>query len=391
MQCKSCHKELAEGTKFCKFCGAKQGSSFSATSDDEEKQAAPYSHTESMRREAEIPPTVFLTPFTPQKSAEEKEAFEETSEQEQPIKLKRTEPKRKRRRWLPLVIGSAVMIVIVAVMLAIVMEKMDEGFVMQLDDRSKVESEVEEEETASDEFTDSFQSEAELSDGASAEGLEEQESLSTLDGKDSTESESLEETVEALYCIACGEKIPANALFCPYCGERQMNVGEGEPSPNITVSLGNESDVDSSRFSVLPIQSVDQSSVVVQSGTHDNTAYAAIDGRLETSWQEGVDGDGIGEWVYFDLGRTRTVQYLRLYLGNWRNSDWYSRNNVPKELEIEINGQTWGLEFPYEQEPCIVVWSAPVETDYVLLRIASVYEGSVYDDTCIAEVQIIGY
>lgn len=365
MQCQSCHKELAEGAKFCKFCGAKQKVSFSATPNYEEKQEIFPPQAEALWREAQNSSQVPPTAFTSQKKAEEKAAFEEKPRQGQPATPKKVVPKGKGRRWLPLVTGGAVMIVIIAVALAIVLEKLDKRAGMQPDGESGIK-----EETASDEFSGSFLPETELLDG-----------------------EPVEEpgTATATFCIACGENIPENALFCPYCGERQATVDEKEEGEITTVSLGSESDIDSSRFFVLPIQSTDQSSVVVQSGNHDNTALATVDGKLETSWQEGADGDGTGEWVRYNLGSTRTVQYLRLHLGNWRGSNWYSENNVPKELEIEINGQTWQLEFPYGQEPCVVAWSAPVETDYVVLRIASVYEGSVYDDTCIAEVQIIGH
>ena len=87
------------------------------------------------------------------------------------------------------------------------------------------------EETASDEFSGSILPETELLDG-----------------------EPVEEpgTATATFCIACGENIPENALFCPYCGERQATVDEKEEGEITTVSLGSESDIDSSRFLCFP-------------------------------------------------------------------------------------------------------------------------------------------
>lgn len=400
--CVRCGKPCAPGEIMCPECNQwfqeqtrGKSAGFKGNAKPQRPQTPPQVWQET-KTTAEAPSPVQEKPFhdgasgqMPDHSAppahEEKIAFEKAPEQ--PAGPKKAAPKGKNRVWIPLATGGAAVIVIIAVVLAMVLKKPDESAAMQQSDGSGITGE----EDMSGESTGSFLPETGLSDGEMEEEPEEQEPALTPDEENPAEKEPPEEAAATVACIVCGEDIPANALFCPYCGESQTATEEEEEPEEITVNLGSESDIDGSRFSVLPIQSADQSSVVVQSGTHDNTAAAAVDGKLETSWQEGVDGDGIGEWVRYNLGSTRTVQYLRLYLGNWRDSDWYSENNVPKELEIEVNGQIWRLEFPYGQEPCVVVWSAPVETDYVVLRVASVYEGSMYDDTCIAEVEIIGY
>ena len=397
--CVRCGKPCAPGEIMCPECNQwfqEQTRGKSAGLKGNAKPQRP--QTPPVRQEAKTPPVtppvreepfttgpVEQTPGGSVPPVRETPAAGQTPRQAPPVRPKKAAGKGK--MWIPLVTGGVAALVIVAVVLVLVTKKPKGGTSTPTGTSDNwVDSETN---------TGGFLPEASLSDDTPAEEPESAEEPAETpeetpeeEPEEEPETEKPSEETAMVACIACGENIPANALFCPYCGESQT---EEEAPEEITVSLGSESDIDGSRFSVLPIQSADQSSVVVQSGSHDNTAAAAVDGKLETSWQEGVDGDGIGEWVRFNLGSTRTVQYLRLYLGNWRNYDWYRENNVPKALEIELNGQTWQVEFPYDQEPHVVVFSAPVETDYVVLRVASVYEGSQYDDTCIAEVEIIGY
>ena len=74
-----------------------------------------------------------------------------------------------------------------------------------------------------------------------------------------------------------------------------------------------------------------------------------LDGNLETSWQEGVDGSGIGEQVTFYLDRVYEVNYLAFNLGNWRTDDYYRQNNRPETLKITMNGRETLVEFPDEK------------------------------------------
>lgn len=197
-----------------------------------------------------------------------------------------------------------------------------------------------------------------------------------------------EETTEAVIaCVKCGVAIPANAQFCPYCGHDQTQPAEEIPE-EITATL--HTTAVQTNVGTLKVVGTNQSSVVSQSGTHNNTAEVIADGDLATSWQEGVNGDGIDEWVYLDLNGMNQIQYLRFYLGNWRNADWYAKNNVPKELEISIGGETFNLEFPYNRQEYWVEFSTPIRASDVTITIKSVYEGSQYDDTCIAEIMIYG-
>lgn len=135
-----------------------------------------------------------------------------------------------------------------------------------------------------------------------------------------------------------------------------------------------------------------ESSHIVQEGK-DNTAYAAIDGKEETSWQEGVDGDGVGSWLQFDLDKEYDITGFIFKLGNWNDAkDYYNGNNRPKELLISFSDGNGDQERFFEDKKEQVPWNldTPVRTDVVRIQIESVYEGDTWDDTCIAEIEIYG-
>lgn len=147
-----------------------------------------------------------------------------------------------------------------------------------------------------------------------------------------------------------------------------------------------------SSYGKLSVQNASATSVVDQEG-HDNSANMVLDGKDETSWQEGVDGVGIGEQLTFQFNKECKVRYLSLKLGNWRNSDYYWKNNRPRTLEITTNnGTTATVTFPDEQKECWVEFSEDCPASDINIMIKDVYEGtsSKWNDTCIAGIEFYG-
>lgn len=214
-------------------------------------------------------------------------------------------------------------------------------------------------------------------------------------GEQTTAPGSTTEAEATTSCISCGATIAEDAQFCPQCGQSQTvteeeeEVVEEEPKP-ITMGVVDSSSVDTGSLSKVSVDSAYGTSVVSQSGNHDNTANVTLDNDLTTSWQEGVDGSGVGEGIVYNLDGEYFVQYLAFNLGNWRTADWYAQNNVPQALDIVINEEIYRVSFDYGQKKYWVALSEPVLTDCVEIYIAAAYPGSEYNDTCIAEVGIYG-
>ncbi len=212
-------------------------------------------------------------------------------------------------------------------------------------------------------------------------------------------------------CFGCYMELTESDLladpgWCPYCG---LNIATGEPptpiptetpKPPVTMTLVSESEaraaINSMGYAKLTVEDTWESSIVEQKGTHNNSASALVDGNVETSWQEGVDGDGLGESVALTLRDGSKVQYIEMHVGNWRTDDWFYKNNVPKSIEIAAYD---GMELyesgvvEFGEHRRVTYWvelSEPVEAKYLEFYILDVYKGSKYDDTCIAEITVYG-
>lgn len=139
----------------------------------------------------------------------------------------------------------------------------------------------------------------------------------------------------------------------------------------------------------LSVKDASASSVISQEGT-DNGAKKAVDGNEKTSWQEGVSGDGIGESLHLELEKPYHIKYMSFKLGNWNSAEYYDGNNRPKELELTVGDVTQTITFPDGKTEYWVEFSEECLASKVDVVIGSVYEGSQWDDTCIAEIGVYG-
>ena len=171
--------------------------------------------------------------------------------------------------------------------------------------------------------------------------------------------------------------------------EMDETVAETVRVDEVQAVLQDAANMDFSSKPMYPFVNASASSVVSQAG-YDNSAMVAVDGRLETSWQEGVNGNGEGQYLEVYLDHEQSVKYLVLYLGNWRSAEWFYDNNRPKSLTIQIGDYTTIQEFPDGQIIHCIELSQPVQTSRVRLTINSVYGGRDWQDTCIAEVMVYG-
>lgn len=139
----------------------------------------------------------------------------------------------------------------------------------------------------------------------------------------------------------------------------------------------------------LSVEEATATSQISQEGT-DNGPDKMVDGNEKTSWQEGAEGDGIGESVQFRLKKAYRVKYMSFQLGNWNSQRYYDGNNRPKELEITVGNVTQTVTFPDGKTEYWLEFSRECPAEDISLTIKSVYSGDEWDDTCIAEVGFYG-
>lgn len=176
-----------------------------------------------------------------------------------------------------------------------------------------------------------------------------------------------------------------NAESTPIPTAQPLDLG---PDPSsITAELLKKAPKDSVRLEVATASS---SSELVQEGSDPNNAWMVLDEKDETSWQENVSGPGIGETLNFSFSGEQKVKYMSFKLGNWRNDKYYKGNNIPETLKICMGELEFSVTFPKKQQEFWVELSEAFPTYDVQVEIVSVYKGTSWDDTPIAEIGMYG-
>ena len=112
----------------------------------------------------------------------------------------------------------------------------------------------------------------------------------------------------------------------------------------------------------------------------------AFDGDPLTSWVEGVEGNGEGQTLDIALDKEIFVDAIEVMPGYFDQRYW-QRNNRIHELRVSFNSQpeSVALTFSDEMEPQRI--SINLErVNSIRLEIVSTYQGTSWDDTCIAEI-----
>lgn len=130
------------------------------------------------------------------------------------------------------------------------------------------------------------------------------------------------------------------------------------------------------------------SSVIKQQEGVSNLPEYLFDGDIQTNWQEGTAGNGIGEYVSYEFKEVFTVNAMSFQLGNWKTKEYYYGNNRPKTLTIAMGEQSWTVTFPDEWVEFGLKFSSPVRTDNLKMTIDDVYKGSKWNDTVITDIGV---
>lgn len=161
-------------------------------------------------------------------------------------------------------------------------------------------------------------------------------------------------------------------------------------SPETGMAVGGLTEVSADELasaSLVRVGATDASSFL--KGNKEYYPGYVLDEDETTSWQEGVEGDGIGEWLLLSFDGNWEVQYLDLKLGNWRDSTNYLGNGRPKTLTFEIGNQRFTYEFPDEQREFVLKLDMPVQASSMQVNLDEVYPGNT-GDTCISEIGVYG-
>lgn len=120
----------------------------------------------------------------------------------------------------------------------------------------------------------------------------------------------------------------------------------------------------------------------------DYSPGQVIDQDFSTSWVEAVSGDGIDEWIKMQFSAPAQINILGIVPGFARDNDIYLENNRIKSFELEFSDGTTINEELIDRYGMHFVAFPMIDTDYIKLTIKSVYKGSKYEDSPMAELDI---
>lgn len=185
-----------------------------------------------------------------------------------------------------------------------------------------------------------------------------------------------------------GNESLGDELF-PVTVKEEMNKDELAREDSTSVPTATFLDempfVDSSKR--IEVISAYATSVIAQEGT-TNEPIKVFDQKIDTNWQEGVSGPGIGQGFTAGFRNSEKVRYLTFMLGNWKTDRYYYGNNRPKTLTLELGTFKTQVTFPDEWKEFYVEISPACEAASLNVIIDEVYAGSNWDDTPVTDISL---
>lgn len=171
----------------------------------------------------------------------------------------------------------------------------------------------------------------------------------------------------------------------------------------------------------------------------DYSKQNLLDGKLYTAWVEGVQGNGINQWIKIKLDTNFVLTGAAVINGYAKSKNIYFDNNRAKEIEVDVIGDFYdptqeklqinknhidkrvmyltdhreflessksflqkiefidyqpngGPEYIYDSRATKILLRLPfLEPSELVFTIKDVYRGKKYQDTCISELLIFGF
>jgi hypothetical protein len=131
------------------------------------------------------------------------------------------------------------------------------------------------------------------------------------------------------------------------------------------------------------------SSVLKAQAGNDYGLNNLFDSQLQTAWVEGVQGQGIGEYIAFEFDAPETLTQIELVNGYAKSDKIFQANGRVKELRMTFsNGDVASIRLEDTSQTQMIDMTGTKPATWVLLEITDVYEGSRWSDTAISEIRL---
>lgn len=110
----------------------------------------------------------------------------------------------------------------------------------------------------------------------------------------------------------------------------------------------------------------------------------------QQAWSEGAPGNGVGQWIEIKPEVPQPLEALIIYSGH-PQEDLHAANARPSQIQVTLNGEHSFNHFLEDTQDAQLIqiqnYSKPVRQ--VQLTFLSVYEGTEFQDMCLAHVRLV--
>ncbi len=131
---------------------------------------------------------------------------------------------------------------------------------------------------------------------------------------------------------------------------------------------------------------------IVSSSALSGGNYSAdnlCDYNLTTAWVEGASGDGIGEYVEFEVAENQRIDDIVIATGYQKSDALFAKNSAPTRITISSGSYRETVDVKDEMGFQVIPITPVVSNGRVRVRIDAVRRGSKYTDTCISELHFL--
>ena len=135
---------------------------------------------------------------------------------------------------------------------------------------------------------------------------------------------------------------------------------------------------------LVPPRKISATSYLVEKNRTYKPDKLALWGNLNYIWAEGVNGTGIGEQLFLENAFIRKLYILPGYV-SIKRPDLFKKNARPARIKITRGDEILFVDLKDEAVYQVVEFQK-VNKERITVEIIDVFEGTLYEDTCISSI-----
>ena len=139
---------------------------------------------------------------------------------------------------------------------------------------------------------------------------------------------------------------------------------------------------------IIRPQAAVSSSALTPTSRGDYRAPNLLDENPATSWNEGADGPGIGEWVRFEFDEPVVLTRIEFLNGCQKDEERFYGHIRVRSLKLEYSGGYTQLVDLLDTMDAQAVTARSKATEWLKMTITGVYPDYIWEDAALSEVRL---